>query len=242
VAEDNALNQLVARKTLANWNIDVTIADNGRLAVEQVLAASEPFDAVLMDVQMPELDGYTATQQLRQCFTNPATLPIIDLTASVLPEDRSLALAAGMNDILAKPFEPAVLYARLAHFTARHAYRTHPCAPSSPRKPFGRLYPAHRLAAIRRAIGWQRKFCAPDSSYFFGAGTRAGTAATRSVSARPCYPRPGSAQAKGPGSLLWCAGPSNSTSWSGPPASPTAPTATPLFSRCSSNSASSTPC
>ncbi|TDN37359.1 hybrid sensor histidine kinase/response regulator [Hymenobacter sp. UV11] len=121
VAEDNQLNQLVARKTMENWNVQVFIAENGRLAVEQVLAAAEPFDAVFMDVQMPELDGYAATRALRQHFPDAARLPIIGLTASVLPEDRSLALAAGMNDLLAKPFEPAVLYARLAHFTGRLA-------------------------------------------------------------------------------------------------------------------------
>jgi len=121
VAEDNHLNQLVARKTLEKWNVQVVIAENGRLAVEQVLAATEPFDAVLMDIQMPELDGYGATRALRRHHPDAARLPIIGLTASVLPEDRSLALAAGMNDILAKPFEPAALYARLAHFTGRLA-------------------------------------------------------------------------------------------------------------------------
>ncbi|OGX83333.1 hypothetical protein BEN48_17065 [Hymenobacter glacialis] len=119
VAEDNALNQLVARKTLEAWNVHVVIAENGRLAVETVVAAETPFDAVLMDVQMPEMDGYEAARQLRQRFPDAGRFPIIGLTASVLPEDRVLALAAGMNDTLAKPFEPAVLYARLAHFTGR---------------------------------------------------------------------------------------------------------------------------
>ena len=119
VAEDNALNQLVARKTLEAWNVQVVIAENGRLAVEAASAAPQPFHAVLMDVQMPEMDGYEASRQLRQQFPDAAQLPIIGLTASVLPEDRVLALAAGMNDTLAKPFEPAVLYARLAHFTGR---------------------------------------------------------------------------------------------------------------------------
>ena len=119
VAEDNALNQLVARKTLEAWNVQVVIAENGRLAVAAATEAEPRFDAVLMDVQMPELDGYEATRQIRQHFPDASQLPIIGLTASVLPEDRALALAAGMNDTLAKPFEPAVLYARLAHFTGR---------------------------------------------------------------------------------------------------------------------------
>ena len=119
VAEDNALNQLVARKTLEAWNVQVVIAENGRLAVETAIQAVPPFDAVLMDVQMPEMDGYEAARRLRLQFPDAARFPIIGLTASVLPEDRVLALAAGMNDTLAKPFEPAVLYARLAHFTGR---------------------------------------------------------------------------------------------------------------------------
>jgi len=136
VAEDNQLNQLVARKTLENWNVQVVIAENGRLAVEHVLAAAEPFHAVFMDIQMPELDGYAAARALRQHFPNSAQLPIIGLTASVLPEDRSLALAAGMNDILAKPFEPAALYARLAHFTGRLAAEARPAdAPAAPLPP-----------------------------------------------------------------------------------------------------------
>ncbi len=124
VAEDNELNQLVARKTLENWNIQVVIAANGRLAVEQATQATEPFDAVLMDVQMPELDGYAATRALREFFPDAKQLPIIGLTASVLPEDRGLALAAGMNDTLAKPFEPAMLHARLAYFTGRSTAAT----------------------------------------------------------------------------------------------------------------------
>jgi signal transduction histidine kinase/DNA-binding NarL/FixJ family response regulator len=130
VAEDNALNQLVARKTLEAWNVQVVIAENGRLALEAITGATEPFDAVLMDVQMPELDGYGATREIRQHFPDAGQLPIIGLTASVLPEDRALALAAGMNDTLAKPFEPAVLYARIAHFTGRNTAGTEATTPS----------------------------------------------------------------------------------------------------------------
>ncbi|WP_187313954.1 hybrid sensor histidine kinase/response regulator [Hymenobacter puniceus] len=117
VAEDNELNQLVARKTLEAWNVQVTMAANGRLAVEAAAATS--FDAVLMDVQMPEMDGYEASRQLRVHFPDADQFPIIGLTASALPEDRALALEAGMNDTLAKPFDPAVLFARLAQHTGR---------------------------------------------------------------------------------------------------------------------------
>jgi CheY-like chemotaxis protein len=72
-----------------------------------------------MDVQMPEMDGYEASSQLRMHFPDAQALPIIGLTASALPEDRALALAAGMNDTLAKPFDPALLYARIAYYTGR---------------------------------------------------------------------------------------------------------------------------
>jgi signal transduction histidine kinase/CheY-like chemotaxis protein/HPt (histidine-containing phosphotransfer) domain-containing protein len=144
VAEDNQLNQLVARKTLENWNVQVVIAENGRLAVEQVLAATTPFDAIFMDIQMPELDGYAAARALRQHFPDAAGLPIIGLTASVLPEDRTLALAAGMNDILAKPFEPAMLYARLAHFTGRLGAASDQPAPTAEAQPSPTAAPALR--------------------------------------------------------------------------------------------------
>ena len=117
VAEDNRLNQLVARKTLEAWNVQVSIAVNGRLAV--AAAEEAAFDLVLMDVQMPEMDGYEATRQLRHRFPDAHQLPILGLTASALPEDRALALEAGMNDTLPKPFDPAMLYAALAHYTGR---------------------------------------------------------------------------------------------------------------------------
>ncbi|AHJ99023.1 hybrid sensor histidine kinase/response regulator [Hymenobacter swuensis] len=131
VAEDNDLNQLVVRKTLEAWNVQVILAANGRLAVEA--AQRQAFDAVLLDVQMPEMDGYEAARHLRALFPDAARLPLIGLTASALPEDRILALEAGMNDTLAKPFDPTVLYARLAHFTGRAVMHALPAtAPEAP--------------------------------------------------------------------------------------------------------------
>jgi signal transduction histidine kinase/ligand-binding sensor domain-containing protein/ActR/RegA family two-component response regulator len=114
VVEDNELNQLVARRTLERWNCQVTIAANGRLGVEAVRA--RPYDLILMDVQMPEMDGYEATRQIRQ-LPERASLPIIGLTASVLLEDRQLALDSGMDDALSKPFDSAKLYQVLRDYT-----------------------------------------------------------------------------------------------------------------------------
>ncbi|QNH63043.1 hybrid sensor histidine kinase/response regulator [Hymenobacter sediminicola] len=129
VAEDNEMNQLVARKTLEAWNVHVTVAANGRLAVQA--AESGDFDAVLMDVQMPEMDGYEASRQLRALFPAADTFPIIGLTASALPEDRILALEAGMNDTLAKPFDPALLFSRLAQYTGRATVSADSPAPAT---------------------------------------------------------------------------------------------------------------
>ncbi|RSK35357.1 hybrid sensor histidine kinase/response regulator [Hymenobacter metallilatus] len=144
VAEDNDLNQLVARKTLEAWNVQVTIAANGRLAVEA--ARQQEFDAVLLDIQMPEMDGYEAARQLRSLFPDAARLPLIGLTASALPEDRVLALEAGMNDTLAKPFDPAVLYARLAHFTGRALPPATPATPAPALPPATGPQPPHQPA------------------------------------------------------------------------------------------------
>ncbi len=116
VVEDNDLNQLVARRTLERWNCHVTLAANGRLGLEAV--RSQPFDVVLMDVQMPEMDGYEATRRIRRLPAPAGQIPILGLTASVLPEDRQHGIDAGMNDTLSKPFDPAHLHAQLQQFAA----------------------------------------------------------------------------------------------------------------------------
>ncbi|MBC7448390.1 MAG: response regulator, partial [Hymenobacteraceae bacterium] len=132
VVEDNELNQLVARRTLERWNCHVALAANGRIGVD--LVRSRPFDVVLMDIQMPVMDGYDATRAIRQL---PAghSLPIIGLTASVLAEDRQLALTSGMNDTLSKPFDPAVLYARLREYQPTNGPAAQPLPASPPALP-----------------------------------------------------------------------------------------------------------
>lgn len=160
VAEDNELNQLVARKTLEAWNVEVTIADNGRLAVQAAQLAS--FDLVLMDVQMPEMDGYEASRQLRLHFPDQQQLPIIGLTASALPEDRALALAAGMNDTLAKPFDPALLYARIAYYTGRNEQDNEPQVTTSvaPREVESSVLPSLNWTLLEELAGGNVAFLA----------------------------------------------------------------------------------
>jgi two-component system, sensor histidine kinase and response regulator len=105
LVEDNVVNQLVAREMLSGLGCRVEVAGNGREALE-ALAASR-FDAVLMDCQMPEMDGYQATRAIRESehATVSARLPIIALTANALDGDRDRCMEAGMDDYLAKPFK-----------------------------------------------------------------------------------------------------------------------------------------
>ena len=104
VVEDNANNQQVARELLEDEGAEVQLADNGLLAVEAVAAADPPFDIVLMDLQMPVMDGYTATTRIRQDLQQLA-LPIVAMTANVMATDREACLAVGMNDHVGKPFD-----------------------------------------------------------------------------------------------------------------------------------------
>jgi len=108
LAEDNLVNQKVAIKMLQQMGHDITLAENGRRAVE--LNHTGSFDVVLMDVQMPEMDGLEATATIRrEEFGKPAHLPIIGLTAFAMKEDQEHCLAAGMDGCLAKPIRSAEL-------------------------------------------------------------------------------------------------------------------------------------
>jgi CheY-like chemotaxis protein len=113
LAEDNPVNLEVAREFLANLGCSVSVAVNGMEAVR--LHASQPFDLVLMDCQMPEMDGLTATRRIRlheEARRLPST-PIIAVTANAFEEDRIACLAAGMDDYIRKPFVEETLEAAM---------------------------------------------------------------------------------------------------------------------------------
>ncbi|WP_109117796.1 response regulator [Azospirillum sp. TSO22-1] len=116
LAEDNAIGQQVAREILERAGAAVTVAGDGQQAIDLVRASDAPFDAVLMDVQMPRLDGFAATRTLR-AEPRFAHLPIIAITASVLPSDREHCIEAGMNDHVAKPLDPPQLIDTLLRWT-----------------------------------------------------------------------------------------------------------------------------
>ncbi|MEO5716088.1 MAG: response regulator [Luteolibacter sp.] len=131
LTEDNEINQQIATELLEGAGATVTVASNGRMAVD-ILANSTrplPFDVVLMDLQMPEMDGYQATAKLR---SDPsfATLPIIAMTAHATLEERQRCLDAGMNDHVSKPIDPGVLLETVAKHAA-HAIRI-PAAEPAP--------------------------------------------------------------------------------------------------------------
>ncbi len=110
LAEDNEINQLVATELLREAGLSVDVADNGRIAVEMALA--QPYDLVLMDMQMPEMDGLEATRVLRSL---PALqdLPIVSMTANAMQADRDRCVAAGMVDFVSKPIDPEALWQTL---------------------------------------------------------------------------------------------------------------------------------
>jgi CheY-like chemotaxis protein len=104
VVEDNPINQQVARELLVSEGARVHVADNGLLGVAAVAEAKTPFHAVLMDVQMPVMDGYAATHAIRHELKLP-DLPVIAMTANAMASDRAACLEAGMNDHVGKPFD-----------------------------------------------------------------------------------------------------------------------------------------
>ena len=112
LVEDNDINRFVAKRTMLEWNVVVTEADNGPEGVR--LFEEQAFDVVLMDIQMPGMNGLEATALIRQ---HPeaarAATPVLALTANAFRADHERYMAAGMNDCLAKPFDEAELYAKL---------------------------------------------------------------------------------------------------------------------------------
>jgi CheY-like chemotaxis protein len=108
--EDNPVNQLVAKGMLSKLGCDVVVSSNGAEALQQLV--QEHFDLVLMDCNMPVMNGYDATRQIRKS-ERWSELPIIALTANAMPEEREHCRAAGMSDYLAKPFRREELVALL---------------------------------------------------------------------------------------------------------------------------------
>jgi PAS domain S-box-containing protein len=118
LVEDNLANQLVAKRFLTKWGLQVSIAEDGEIALKML--QYEDFDLVLMDIQMPNMNGYEATKAIRKIKQEKyRQLPIIALTASVNSGIDGKILAAGMNDYVLKPFAPEELHSKIASFLSQ---------------------------------------------------------------------------------------------------------------------------
>ena len=114
LVEDNDINRLYASSILKIWDCKIDIAENGFVAVEKI--KSEDYDIVLMDIQMPVMDGFEATKAIRASAPPKNQLPIIALTANATRKDIEQCLASGMNDCIPKPFTPEDLYNKLVRY------------------------------------------------------------------------------------------------------------------------------
>jgi PAS domain S-box-containing protein len=135
VAEDNSVNVFVLTQFLRRWGIDFDVVGNGRLAVQKV--QEQHYDLVLMDLQMPELDGYEATRAIRRLAGERfQRLPIIALTASTRIGLEERVDSAGFTDFAGKPFKPEELFAKIAlHGLPRASAQSAPVAQAPPREP-----------------------------------------------------------------------------------------------------------
>jgi two-component system, sensor histidine kinase and response regulator len=112
LVEDNEINQLVATELLAEGNVRVTVANHGKEALDMILARPTHWDVVLMDMQMPVMDGVTATIEVRKTIS-AEQLPIVAMTANAMVQDKEKCMAAGMQDFVTKPIDPDVLWETL---------------------------------------------------------------------------------------------------------------------------------
>lgn len=129
LVEDNAINQELTVEFLSQAQVIVTVANNGQEALAKL--AQNTYDAVLMDCQMPVMDGYEATKRIRS-LPEQTSLPIIAMTANAMPCDREKCLGVGMNDYLAKPINRADLYRVLQRWTTPAEHAVDVPSPSSP--------------------------------------------------------------------------------------------------------------
>jgi len=111
LVEDNELNQLLAIKIFERWDKEITVADNGKAAIEKI--ENNDYDVILMDIQMPEMDGNELTKYIRRHMGSKANIPIIALTAHATSTEEIRCLENGMNDYISKPFHFSVLLEKL---------------------------------------------------------------------------------------------------------------------------------
>jgi CheY-like chemotaxis protein len=116
LAEDNPVNQKLAKMMLTKAGYQVEVADNGKEAVEKYTASPENFDLIFMDIQMPEMDGIAATREIRKQATiinqqsSIKRIPIVAMTAHAMKGDREICIEAGMDDYITKPIKRELVF------------------------------------------------------------------------------------------------------------------------------------
>lgn len=130
VVEDNIMNQRYISGLLNKWNIPFTIAIDGRKAVEQ--AYKQHFDIILMDIQMPNMDGYEATLTIRNTSNLNQKTPIVALTASAMIDQKNKTKSVGMDDFITKPFTPTQLLSVIKRFLKADSLKETPAVPAAP--------------------------------------------------------------------------------------------------------------
>lgn len=116
LVEDNEINQMVVSKFIRKWGIEVDIAGHGEIGIKK--AKAKNYNLILMDLQMPDIDGFTTTMRIRE---DGYTGPIVALTAEVLFDVKDKVLRAGMNDIVGKPFKPQYLFEKIKYYCTKES-------------------------------------------------------------------------------------------------------------------------
>jgi PAS domain S-box-containing protein len=112
LVEDNEMNQMVAQKVLSKWGFKTDVAANGKIGIEKIAAGE--YDLVLMDIQMPEMDGYETTRYIRENMAVPkSAIPIIAMTAHAIVGEAEKCISLGMDDYISKPFNQKMLYEKI---------------------------------------------------------------------------------------------------------------------------------
>jgi len=120
IAEDNQINVILAKHFMKQWDVECDVAENGEIAL--MLVQTHDYDMVLMDLQMPEMDGYQTTTAIRNLGDDKyKNLPIIALTASAMLDIQDMAFTVGMNDYVSKPFNPNELHRKIALYSGKNA-------------------------------------------------------------------------------------------------------------------------
>ncbi len=154
LAEDNELNQEVAREFLQSAGVEVDLAEDGAVALRKV--QERVYDLVLMDMQMPVMDGLTATAEIRK-LAGLRELPIVAMTANAMAGDRVRCIDAGMNDHIAKPITPQILLAKLLEWIPAREGTARPLAVAPlDRQPFTSAHVLDGIAGLDVALGLRR--------------------------------------------------------------------------------------